>query len=281
MVMIIILIGVLGVIFGSFVNALVWRLHEREKLAGRKSKQAIQRRKELSIMRGRSMCTHCNHELAPRDLVPVLSWVMLHGKCRYCRSVVSWQYPIVELLTGVIFVVSYIAWPLSFSGVGLFQFVLWLAFLVGFMALAIYDIRWFLLPDRIVLPLTLLAVLQVVVTAIWQRNFNSFWEPIVAAVIIFGLFWILFQVSKGAWIGGGDVKLAGLLGLLAATSLKAFLVIFFASLIGTLVSIPLLLRGKQGLKLHVPFGPYLLTATVTVVLYGTPMIRWYQNLLLH
>jgi prepilin signal peptidase PulO-like enzyme (type II secretory pathway) len=165
-------------------------------------------------------------------------------------------------------------------GVGLFQFVCWLAFLVGFMALAIYDLRWFLLPDRIVLPLTLLAVLQTLVVALWTRSVAQLYLPLLAAAIIFGLFWLLYQASRGAWIGGGDVKLAITLGLLAGTPLKAFMVIFFASLLGTLVSIPLLAQGKKGLRLQIPFGPYLLAATVVVVLHGTAIVDWYQRLLL-
>jgi prepilin signal peptidase PulO-like enzyme (type II secretory pathway) len=180
----------------------------------------------------------------------------------------------------VLFVVSYFNWPVALNGVGLFQFVCWLIFVVAFMALAIYDFRWFILPDRVVLPLMLLAVLQVAVSAIWLHSFKALWEPAVGALIIFGLFWLLFQVSKGTWIGGGDVKLAIVLGLLAGTPLHAFLVIFAASLIGTVVSIPLLAQGKRGLKLQIPFGPYLLAGTIVVVLQGSSMVNWYQNLLL-
>jgi len=278
--MIIVLLGLVGIIFGSFVNALVWRLHEQEELAGKKGEAAAERRRALSISRGRSMCPHCGHELAAKDLVPVLSWVSLRGKCRYCRQPISWQYPLVELVTGALFAVSYAAWPLELQKVGLFELVLWLVFVVGFVALAVYDLRWFLLPDKIVLPLTLLAALQTVVVALWLGNWTLLWQPLVAAGIIFGLFWLLYQASKGAWIGGGDVKLGIVLGLLVGTPLRAFLVIFFASLLGTLVSIPLLAQGKKGLKVHIPFGPYLLAATVLIVLYGTHIVAWYENLLL-
>ncbi|HEX7368051.1 MAG TPA: prepilin peptidase, partial [Candidatus Saccharimonadales bacterium] len=144
--MIIVVLTVLGLIFGSFVNALVWRLHEQEG----KSKKS---RQQYSILNGHSMCPNCHHELAAKDLVPVLSWLWLRGKCRYCRKPISWQYPAVELMTGLLFVGSYLWWPLSLQGVGLFQFVVWLGFIVGFMALAVYDLRWFTLPNRIVYPL--------------------------------------------------------------------------------------------------------------------------------
>jgi prepilin signal peptidase PulO-like enzyme (type II secretory pathway) len=277
--MIIAVVGLFGLIFGSFVNAFVWRLHETEELVGRKGKAATERRKALSITKGRSMCTHCGHELAAKDLVPVLSWVSLGGKCRYCKAPISWQYPLVELATAALFVLSYAVWPYALHGVGVFQFVCWLGFLVAFMALAIYDLRWFILPDRIVYPLIILALADVLVTAIWGHAVGSLWRPLAGAAIIFGLFYGLLQVSGGKWIGGGDVKLAVVLGLLAGSPVKAFLLIFISSLLGTIVSIPILARGKAGLKIQIPFGPYLLAATVIVMLYGDSMVTWYQNLL--
>jgi prepilin signal peptidase PulO-like enzyme (type II secretory pathway) len=270
----------LGLIFGSFVNAWVWRLHETEELEGRKGKSVEKRRKALSLPKGRSMCTDCGHELAAKDLVPVLSWVWLRGKCRYCGKSISWQYPVVELITAGLFVWSYLAWPMAVQGVGVFQLVVWLACVVAFMALAIYDLRWFLLPDRIVFPLIALVGTETIVSYIWRHDQAHLWEPVVGATVISGLFWLLWRISDGKWIGFGDVKLAIVLGLLVGSPARAFLVIFVASLLGTLVSIPLLLKGRAGLKLHIPFGPYLLGATILVVLYGAHIIDWYTSLLL-
>ena len=224
------------------------------------------------------MCPHCGHGLASKDLVPVFSWLALKGRCRYCKEPISWQYPVVELLTGALFVVSYAAWPLGFSGAGLFQFVLWLVFIAGFMALAVYDLRWMLLPDRMILPLTILAVLQTCVVAMWRADVTDLYLPLFAAALIFGLFWVLYQVSGGKWIGGGDVKLAVLLGLLVGTPLNALLVVFLASLFGTIGSIPAMLRNKRSLGLQIPFGPYLLLATFVIVLWGNALFDWYQGL---
>lgn len=277
--MIIAVLIVLGLIFGSFVNALVWRLRQQER-AGQKPKAESRKLKEqYSILKGRSMCPHCHHELAARDLVPVLSWLTLGGKCRYCRKPISWQYPLVELLTAGLFVWSYLAWPLGMHGVGLFQLIIWLVFVVAFVALAVYDLRWFLLPNRIVLPLIVLAAIEVVVVALWRQSWADLWQPAVGMVIIAGLFWGLFQVSQGAWIGGGDVKLAIALGLIAASPLRALLLLFISSLLGTLGSLPQLGRGRQGLRARIPYGPYLLAAAVIVQLYGAHIISWYQNLL--
>jgi leader peptidase (prepilin peptidase)/N-methyltransferase len=270
----------LGLIFGSFVNAFVWRLHEQEELRDRKKKPTKAQLDKFSILKGRSMCPDCRHELAAKDLVPVFSWLSLRGKCRYCGKPISWQYPAVEASTAALFAISYWYWPADFSGVGLFQFIIWLGFVVAFMALAVYDLRWYLLPNRVVYPLIIVAALETVIIAIWGADIGLLLKPLLGALVIAGTFWVLFQVSAGKWIGGGDVKLAVVLGLLAGTPLKALLVLFFSSVIGTICSIPILLKGKKGLKVQVPFGPFLLAATVVVVLFGTAIIDWYTDRLL-
>lgn len=275
--MIIFGLAILGAIFGSFVNALVWRVHEQAALVGKKGKAVVRRRKELSMTKGRSMCPHCGHTLAAKDLVPIFSWLWLHGKCRYCGVKIP-DSPIVEAVLGVLFVVSYIAWPNSFRGLGLSVFIIWLGLLVGFAALAVYDLRWYLLPNRIVLVLTILAAMQALTAAAFARDPNKLWLPIAGAVVIAGLFWGLYQVSSGRWIGGGDVKLAVALGILAGTPLRALMLIFFASLIGTLMSVPQLLQGREGLMQRIPFGPALLLATIVVVLWGSSVSVWYQGL---
>jgi leader peptidase (prepilin peptidase)/N-methyltransferase len=278
--MIIAALAVLGLILGSFVNALVWRLREQAELTDKSSKSALKQRRELSITRGHSMCPNCRHALAAKDLVPVLSWLWLKGRCRYCHRPISGQYPLVELLTGALFVAAYLLWPLGMHGVGLLQFVFCLVFIVFFVALAVYDLKWLELPDRLTYPLIGLAAVQTLAVAFWEHSVSLLWQPAVAGLIIFALFWALYQVSKGAWIGGGDVKLALALGLITASPLRAFLVVFFASLLGTLVSLPLLARGPKQLKARIPFGPYLLLATLVVQLYGTQVVDWYQRLFL-
>lgn len=282
--MIIAVVAVFGLIFGSFINAFVWRFHQltvspAKKARIQKSKKQLTA-KDLSIVNGRSMCPQCHHELAAKDLVPVLSWLMLRGKCRYCQEAISVQYPLVELLTAGLFVVSYIFWPLSFNNVELFRFVMWQFFVVAFVALAVYDLRWLLLPDRIVYPLVGLAAVQVATVAIWQNNIAYVWHAALGAAVISGLFYFLFQISNGGWIGGGDVKLGLVLGLLAGGPIEALLVIFFASVYGTLYSLPLLARSKSNFTAKVPFGPFLLAATITVQLFGVDIANWYTKTLL-
>lgn len=277
----------LGLILGSFVNALVWRLRKQDEIAhpdvAEKSDRRLNRsfvKADLSISRGRSMCPHCHHTLAARDLVPVLSWVTLRGRCRYCKAPISWQYPLVELLTAVLFVLSYTFWPYGLDAIGWAQFGAWLIFLVGFVALTVYDIHWQELPDRIVWPLVVLAFAQTVFLMVAkQSDWHVFLWAALGVAVISGLFWLLFEVSKGNWIGFGDVKLGIVLGLLAGTPLAAMLVIFFASVLGTLASVPTLLKAKNKMQLHIPFGPFLISGLVIVYFFGSTIIDWYAGLI--
>jgi prepilin signal peptidase PulO-like enzyme (type II secretory pathway) len=225
------------------------------------------------------MCPDCHHELAPKDLVPVFSWLWLRGKCRYCHKSISWQYPVVELLVALLFVLSYLCWPLGFGAVGVFSFVLWLIFLTAFVALGVYDLRWFILPDRIIYPLIGLALIEVIVRATifsggWQLVITAFWGIFFLA----GLFCSLYVLSKGAWIGFGDVKLAIVLGLLVGGPLMALALIFLASVFGSLVAIPLLINGRAKATTQIPFGPFLLVSTIIIVLSGTSFSNWFNNL---
>lgn len=276
-VMIIVTLILLGLCFGSFVNALVYRLREQ-------SKKPKTKNPKLSIMQGRSMCVHCKHVLSAPDLLPILSWVVLKGRCRYCHKPISWQYPLVELATAVLFVISFVAMPISKGSSGNLEsgvlFGLWLVFLTGFMALVIYDFKWYLLPNRIIYPLLGLGLLQVVVRVIFRGNLETLIHALLGAIVGGGLFYVLFQVSDGKWIGGGDVKLGFLLGLVLGTPTNSLLMIFVASLLGSIATLPLLLSGKAKRNSHIPFGPFLILAAIIIQLYGIHLTNWYQSILL-
>lgn len=276
--MIILVLAIFGLCLGSFVNAWVWRLHEQEKPKKHTAKQL----KQLSISRGRSMCPECKHELRALDLIPVLSWLLLGGKCRYCHKQISAQYPIVELSTAFLFVGSYIWWPASFSSSQIAIFLLWLVLIVGFMALIVYDLRWYLLPNRIIYPLTGIATVQAFVRIFSsQEPLSALISTLLSVAIGGGVFYLLYQFSAGKWIGGGDVRLGWLLGLVVGSAAGSVLVIFVASLLGTLVSLPLLLTGRFKRTSVIPFGPFLIIGAFIVVLFGSNIIDWYQRTFLN
>lgn len=272
MLMIYILIAGLGLALGSFVNALVWRVHEQ--MGSRKKADDP----HLSVLRGRSMCPDCRHTLNMADLIPLLSWLMLKGKCRYCQKPVSAQYPVVEVMTAALFITSYHIWPYGFSAHGIFFFGTWLITLTGLVALAVYDVRWMLLPNRIVYPLTVLWAALIAIRAVFfEGGMGLVIGSVIGLIICGGLFWVLFQLSDGEWIGGGDVKLGFLLGLIAGNAMPAFLIIFLASLLGTLWVLPLLVNKKLAIKAQIPFGPFLIVATIIVFLLGDRLIGQFAD----
>ncbi|HSX53223.1 MAG TPA: prepilin peptidase [Patescibacteria group bacterium] len=274
--MILIILIALGLSLGSFINALVWRLHEQTKVKGKGSKS-----RNLSIFNGRSMCPNCRHKLAANDLVPVLSWLWLKGKCRYCNKPISIQYPAVELLTAALFVFSYLYWPFAWGGQGTTIFVFWIVFLVGLLGLAIYDIKWQLLPNKVVFVLMYLAVLQALLLVfVFHGGLHQLEQIVLSFVVGGGLFYMLFQISSGKWIGGGDVKLGMLLGLLLANPSLSVFMIFVASLLGSAVSIPLLATKKVKRTTRIPFGPFLIAGTIIARLFGQSIITWYRHKLL-
>lgn len=260
--MVVLLLVVMGLAFGSFVNALVWRLHEKRNWVNE-----------------RSECTHCHHVLGPLDLIPVISYVLLKGKCRYCHKPIQ-DKPYVELAVPLLFVVSYAFWPMPFDAQGVFNFVFWLVFIVGFAALTLYDGKWFLLPNVIVFPLIGLAVAMAAGNWLFfDRSWEALLQPALGVTIISGLFLLLYYGSKGAWIGFGDVKLGVVLGILSAGALPALFLLLCASMIGTIVALPLLLQGKAGRKTQLPFGPLLIAGMIITKLFGEGIISWYSNFL--
>ena len=249
-----------GLCFGSFVNAAVWRLKVKK-----------------DIVKDRSECVHCHHKLAANDLVPVFSWLFLRGKCRYCKKPISAQYPIVESIVALYFVGSYLVWPATLDTTyAIFDFCLWLIYGVALAVLFVYDLKWQLLPDRVVKPLIALGAVDFVARAFNEQwSFERFFaELLLALLAICGLYWVLHAVSKGAWVGFGDVKLGAFMGLALGWQ-NALLALFLANLIGILVILPGLMTKKLSRKSRVPFGPFLIVAFVIAGLWGDDISRIY------
>jgi prepilin signal peptidase PulO-like enzyme (type II secretory pathway) len=258
----IILLAVLGLIFGSFVNALVWRLHKKK-----------------DWVKARSQCTHCGHTLTAADLIPVISWLILHGRCRYCRKPISAQYPIVELAMALVFILSYAFWPEDLTGGQRVLFISWLAAAVGLMALLVYDVKHYLLPSKIIYPtLAIAAVGRAVYIAGWAADKPRelvLWGLSIA--IASGIFLVLFLVSKGEWIGYGDVRLGLVTGTLLGAPDKSFLMIFMASVLGIIFVAPSIISKKKALTSKLPYGPFLITATAITILFGPAIIEGYKR----
>ena len=249
----------LGLCFGSFVNALVWRL-----------------RKKRNFVSERSECTHCHHILAWYDLVPVLSWVSLRGRCRYCHKHID-DSPVTELGVAVVFGLSYLFWPFGFSTVGLLLLVVWLVVVVLLAALFLYDLRWMLLPNKLVFPLIGLGVLWV---SVYYLGFmptaplDILKDSVLGVASVAGLYGLLYWVSKGSWVGFGDVKLGVFMGLVLGWQ-QGLLAVVLANVIAFLLVLPGLLSGKIKRTARIPFGPFLIVATIIAFLFGQHILTWY------
>ena len=247
-------LGVLGAIFGSGVTALAWRLPRHE-----------------SWVQGRSRCPSCGHVLGPLDLVPVLSWMLARGRCRYCRAGVSARYPLIELACAAWAV---LAWMHLGLVAELAPVLLWGWLLV---ALTVIDLDFKLLPDALTLPGTLLAVTAALLGPGPQHALLG----MVAGSGYLWLFaWIWRTFRKREGMGGGDIKLAAMFGALLGP-VGAFLAITLAALVGALAGGVLVLRGRGGMQSELPFGTCLAPAAMAVFLWGDRAVQAYLALVRH
>jgi prepilin signal peptidase PulO-like enzyme (type II secretory pathway) len=257
MVLVIVLLALLGAAMGSFVGALVWRVKTNK-----------------DFVKDRSICEHCEHKLAPLDLIPIVSWITLKGRCRYCGKKIGWLALVLELTLPVLFVASYVCWPLGFESVAAqISFGFWLLYVVLLAALFVYDLKWFLLPDKIVFVLIGLGLVDAMLrTSITGENYLT--HVALGVLPIAGTYGLLYVVSGGKWVGLGDVKIGIFMGIVLGWQ-AALLTLVLANLIGFLVVVPGLVSKKLTRKSKVPFGPFLIAAFFIAGLWGQPLIDWY------
>jgi len=225
-----ILIFIFGLITGSFLNCVICRLFSGD-----------------NPFKGRSFCPHCHHQLSWQDLIPLFSFMVLKARCRYCHQKISWQYPLVELSTAILFVLTFHQIHYSLS---LFYYFLIISFLI---VIFVYDLKHYIISDKIIFP-------AIAVSFIFQifrsSNLNAFLNPLLSAVLPALFFFSIVLISKGRGMGVGDVKLVFFIGLFLGfpNIIPALFLSFFT---GALVGVILIITGKKGLKSEVPFGPFL------------------------
>ncbi|OYX39813.1 hypothetical protein B7Z00_00100 [Candidatus Saccharibacteria bacterium 32-50-10] len=286
---IVIALGLLGAALGSFAGAQVWRLRARQLESDRNGGEDIdekefKRLKPLlgkTVRQDRSRCLSCGHQLAWYDLLPIVSWIALGGKCRYCGRPIGKTEFLVELSLGLLFTLSFVLWPGNLAEpLELAKLVLWLSALVALAINFIYDARWLLLVPSLNWLLIILGALYSGITAYQSADPVATMLSIAGAVIILGgLYGLLWLISRGRWIGEGDIYLGAGLALFLADWQLAFVVLFAANLIGTFMITPLLLSGKMERGAQIPFGPLLIVGAVLSWFAGNYIVEWYQSLL--
>ena len=249
--------GVFGLIIGSFLNVVIWRVPRKE-----------------SVVQPASHCPSCDAPIAPHDNIPLASWLLLGGRCRYCEAGISWRYPFVELLTGVLFAAVGARFADSWA---LPAFLLLAGALV---ALAAIDLEHYILPNRIIYPVGFASVALLALAAAAAHDWSAFGRSLAAAGVAWAFFFVVHVISPRG-MGFGDVRLSFILGLyLGWLGWGELLAGLFAGFVfGAVAGIAVMaVVGMQGRKYHIPFGPFLAAGTMTIILVGGPFLDWYANL---
>ncbi|MDP1709395.1 MAG: prepilin peptidase [Candidatus Komeilibacteria bacterium] len=243
-------IFILGAAVGSFLNVVAGRLQSGK-----------------SFVRGRSHCPFCGATLRWYDLWPILSWLVLKGKCRYCRGKIAWRYLLIEIACAGLFLLGAIIFP-DYK-----QLFIYLVAVSFFVVLFIYDGLTYIVPDKISLPaIVIIFFLNIILAG--KNPFNL----LLAAGVGGAWFLIQFLLSRGRWVGGGDIRLGVLIGVLLGFPLVG-LALLIAYVGGSIIALLLILTGKKGLGSRLPFATILLPATLITWLWGTLIWDWYINLL--
>ncbi len=257
-----------GLIVGSFLNCVIYRLE-----------------KEESFLKGRSYCPYCKHGLSWKDLVPLLSFLILKGKCRYCQKQISWQYPLVEISTALLFLsifnFQFFLLRQGFGGQAIFNFIYYLIISSFLIIIFVYDLKHYIIPDEVVYPAILVSGIWYIVYGIIFNHLPTYeiLHIIYSALGAAAFFLLIVLISRGRWMGVGDIKLAALMGLFLGWP-NILVALFLAFFIGAVIGTGLIMSGKKTLKSEVPFGPFLITGTFLALFFGQDFLNWYLNLFL-
>ncbi|MEL1135163.1 prepilin peptidase [Desulfitobacterium sp. THU1] len=243
--------GLLGLIIGSFLNVVIYRLPKGE-----------------SIVFPGSHCTTCGHHLRPWELIPILSFLFLRGRCSMCKTKISWRYPLLELLNGVLY--FYATW-LNDTG-SILQLVINLYFLSTLLVLAGIDWDTYRLPDMFTLPLLVIGI----VTGFVLPHGPLGWESLGTALGVGGVFWLIaWYYPEG--MGLGDVKLIAGLGAFLGVP-EIFIALFIASFVGSIVGLIMISFQMKTFRDQIPFGPYLVLGAWIAFFWGEKLIAVYTTI---
>ncbi|MBI4262114.1 prepilin peptidase [Candidatus Uhrbacteria bacterium] len=269
--LILVIIFIFGLGVGSFLNVVILRLPEQR-----------------SIARGRSQCPACGRILAWYELIPLASFFALRARCKSCKAPISWQYPIVEFVTGVLFVVTW--YVHAYSGMTSSQFPIsnfqfpnfyfitqllsYLFYISVLLVIFVQDFRWGVILDRVTVP-------AIVLTLVFQLLLSPTIVPLttlgLGMLIGGGFFALQYVLSRGRWIGGGDIRLGALMGAMLGWQL-VIVALMLAYVGGAVIALPLLIFRIKHLGDALPFGIFLVPATIITLFYGEAIMRWYFNL---
>ena len=247
--------GVVGLCIGSFLNVVIYRVPRKE-----------------SVVRPRSHCPSCQALIAERDNIPVVSWILLRGRCRACGARISPRYAVVELGTAALFVAAAIRFGQSWS------LPAFLVFFAALLAISVIDIDCFLVPNRVLYPALFIAAPLLVLAAAATGDRTALVHALIGGVGGFGALLVVHLVSPRG-MGFGDVRLAGLIGMMLGWLGLGYPVlgIFSGFLLASIVGVGLIVTRVRTRKDPVPFGPFLAVGAVVAVLWGQALLDAYSR----
>ena len=247
------LIFFIGAAVGSFLNVCIYRLPQ-----------------ELSVVAPRSFCPACKSPIRAYDNIPIISFLLLGGKCRNCQAPISWRYPLIEALTGFIALALFMKTGLTLS------YFCYFIFAAALVVITFIDLDHRIIPDVISLPGIVIGFL-LSLTGVTLRIPDSLIGIVVGGGSLYVVAVVYEKVTKREGMGGGDVKLLAMIG--AWLGWKAVLfTLFFASLTGSIIGGAIMMARKEDSKLAIPFGPFLAFSALAYIFIGPQLIQWYLNL---
>jgi len=245
---------VFGLCIGSFLNVCIFRLPISK-----------------SVVRPRSMCPKCGYMIRSYDNIPVLSYLMLGGKCRQCREAISFRYPMVEIISGLFAVAAVYKFGLTPEA------IVYYVFIACLLVITFIDIDHRIIPDMITLPG--IPIFFLASFALPDMTYiDSLLGLLSGGGSLYLVAWTYQALAKKEGMGGGDIKLLAMMGVLIGWKGVLF-TIFVSSLVGTLIGLAVMLYTRANMKLAVPFGPFLSVGAVSYIFFGNEIIAWYFNLL--
>ncbi len=265
-----IFIFLLGLLIGSFLNCVIYRLEMREKGEVTCFINGRPQRKALGFLWGKSFCPNCKYVLAWYDLVPLLSYLSLKGKCRYCGKKISIQYPLVEITTALLFLLIF--WIFNF---GTLLYLIYLLVISSFLIIIfVFDLKHYIIPDFATYSAIFIVLAFKILEFIQNLDVSNYIFAGLGATLFF---FLIYAISRGKWMGFGDVKLALFMGLFLGYP-AILIALFFSFFIGAIIGIILMMLKKKGLRSEVPFGPFLVLGTYIGLFWGQKIFNWYLSL---
>ncbi|MDD5430640.1 MAG: prepilin peptidase [Candidatus Pacebacteria bacterium] len=276
-----IILFILGLIFGSFLNVVIFRYTPEKSLF------------DVKKLKGRSKCMSCLKQLSWYELIPLVSFIIQRKKCRGCGSSLSWQYFLVELATGFIFLIpAWLASPLVSITYVYLASIVWILILLGFLLVWVIDYRLNIIPNELNLTLAILGIILVAIreyydkfgafagsfvgsyAALFGMRENIWANHFFGALVGFLIIGLIVFLTKTRGMGVGDLKLAVVLGLIFGWP-DVFFILIFSFIIGALFSLYLLISGKKTFKEAVPFGPFLVIGSLAAMFFGEAILSAY------